>query len=69
MTESNLSRAGEGRPGYTFRQATRGIEVAVTPLFIPEQSNPSENLYVWSYEIEIVNGIAGARLARYGYAD
>jgi ApaG protein len=55
MAESNLSRGTPERSGYTFRQTTNGIEVAVTPVFIPEQSNPNENLYVWSYEIEIVN--------------
>lgn len=55
MPESNLQRSGGERVGYTFRQSTRGVDVAVTPLFIPEQSNPAENLYVWSYEIEITN--------------
>lgn len=55
MAESNLSRGAPERTAYTFRQTTRSVDVAVTPVYIPEQSNPAENLFVWSYEIEISN--------------
>ncbi len=63
MAESNLSRGTSEHLGHTFRQTTRAVDVSVTPLFIPEQSNPAENLYVWSYEIEITNrGEEGVQL-------
>jgi ApaG protein len=38
-----------------YRALTRGIEVTVTPRFIPDRSSPQEGLYFWAYTIEIAN--------------
>jgi ApaG protein len=38
-----------------YEQETAGMVVRVAPEFAPEQSEPDENRYVWSYTIEIEN--------------
>ncbi len=38
-----------------YEQETAGMVVRVAPEFVPEQSEPDENRYVWSYTIEIEN--------------
>ncbi len=38
-----------------YSALTHGVQVTVVPAFLPEQSDPSESRYVWSYEIEIAN--------------
>ena len=38
-----------------YRAITRGIEVKVTPRFLPERSSPENGYYFWAYSIEIVN--------------
>lgn len=38
-----------------FEAETNGVLVRATPRFLPEQSNPADNRFVWAYEIEIVN--------------
>ncbi len=38
-----------------YRKTTRDIVVTVTPTYLPEQSRPSENRYVWAYHIRIEN--------------
>ncbi len=38
-----------------FEQETAGIMVRVEPKFLPEDSEPDENRFVWSYTIEIEN--------------
>lgn len=39
-----------------FRSETSGIEVRVRPNFLPEESRPAANRFVWAYEVEIENG-------------
>ncbi|WP_262693470.1 Co2+/Mg2+ efflux protein ApaG [Kordiimonas aquimaris] len=39
----------------TFEAVTDGIRVAVQSYFLDDQSEPSENQYVWAYRIKIMN--------------
>ena len=45
--------------GNRYRATTLGIEVSVTPRFLPERSSDAESYYFWAYTIGIVNN--GAR--------
>jgi ApaG protein len=38
-----------------YSAKTRGIEVKVTPQFLPERSAPKQGAYFWAYTIEISN--------------
>ena len=38
-----------------YEQTTRDIRVRVLPAFLPDQSNPDEDRYLWSYTITIEN--------------
>jgi ApaG protein len=38
-----------------YRATTRGIEVAVTPRFVPDRSSPENNQFFWAYTISITN--------------
>lgn len=38
-----------------YKAITRDIQVTVLPTYLAEQSDPSQNRYVWSYTIEIAN--------------
>ena len=38
-----------------FEQETDGILVRVTPTFLPHESDPAEQRFVWAYAVEIVN--------------
>jgi len=38
-----------------YRATTRGIEVKVTPRFVPDRSSPQNGYYFWAYTIEITN--------------
>ncbi|MFT3729373.1 MAG: Co2+/Mg2+ efflux protein ApaG [Terricaulis sp.] len=38
-----------------FEQVTDGFVVRVEPSFLPQESKPEENRYVWAYSIEIEN--------------
>ena len=38
-----------------FEQETAGVLVRVEPQFLPEESEPDENRFVWAYTIEIEN--------------
>jgi len=40
---------------HTFEQTTDGVHVAVTPVYLPAQSEPEEGRYVWAYHVEIEN--------------
>ncbi len=42
-----------------YQAVTRGIRVCVEPAFLPEQSDPAEGRFTWSYTVDIVN--LGAR--------
>jgi ApaG protein len=46
-----------------YRSVTRSIQVTVRPSFVESDSSPSEDRYVWSYTIEILNlGLENVRL-------
>lgn len=38
-----------------YRATTNGIEVAVDPYYLEEQSDPDDSRYVWGYKIVIAN--------------
>jgi ApaG protein len=38
-----------------YCETTQAIRVTVKPIFLEEQSSPSDNHYLWAYEIEIKN--------------
>lgn len=38
-----------------YEAETEGLLVRVEPRFLPEESDPDENRFVWAYSIEIVN--------------
>lgn len=38
-----------------YEQETAGMVVRVEPQFLPEESRPEDNRFVWSYTIEIEN--------------
>jgi ApaG protein len=38
-----------------YRATTRGIQVTVTPKYLPDRSSAEDNRYFWAYTIEIVN--------------
>jgi ApaG protein len=38
-----------------YSQTTRDIVVTVQPTYLDEESDPSENRYVWAYQVQIVN--------------
>ena len=48
-----------------YSATTAGIEVSVTPRFMPEESSPKEGRFFWAYTVEIVNrGEVAVRLRR-----
>lgn len=38
-----------------YRSLTRGIQVTVEPVYLEDESAPTENHYFWAYTVEIVN--------------
>ena len=40
---------------FFYDALTRGIRVRVRPIYLDDQSEPSEDHYVWAYEVEIEN--------------
>ena len=38
-----------------YSAVTDGVKVTVVPAFLPDQSDPAHERYLWSYEIEIAN--------------
>jgi ApaG protein len=38
-----------------YKAVTRGISVAVTPRFMPEESSPDDGRYFFAYTVEIIN--------------
>jgi len=49
---------GAGKPRYDdpmYEQETSGLMVRVQPQFLPEESAPDDNRFVWAYTIEIEN--------------
>lgn len=46
-----------------YSQTTRAIEITVQPVYLPDQSSPGENHFVWAYHVRIDNrGPVGVRL-------
>lgn len=40
---------------FAYEQTTRGITVRVAPSYLPDQSEPERQRYVWSYHIRLEN--------------
>ena len=40
-------------------QTTRGIRVQVVPVYVSDQSDPSQNRYVFAYQVRVTNQTAG----------
>lgn len=40
---------------HAYSQATRDIMVTVVPQYLPEQSSPDDNRFVWAYTVRIEN--------------
>jgi ApaG protein len=38
-----------------YSETTQAIRVTVKPIYLEEQSSPSDNHYLWSYQVEIEN--------------
>ncbi len=38
-----------------YSQTTRSITVTVTPTFLEDQSSPTDDHYVWAYQVQIEN--------------
>lgn len=48
-----------------YKQTTRSISVTVRPVYLEDQSTPSDNHYVWAYQVKIENeGSETVRLRR-----
>ena len=39
-----------------YSEITRSIKVSVEPIYLEDQSSPTENRYVWAYHVRIENG-------------
>ena len=48
-------RLPEGAERAQYEQTTRSIKVSVDPIFLEDQSNPSERQFVWAYHVRIEN--------------
>jgi len=42
--------------GDLYSAVTRDITVNVSPRYLDDQSQPDKSYYVWSYDVEIING-------------
>lgn len=38
-----------------YQETTRDIRITVEPLYLDDQSEPSDNHYVWAYQVTITN--------------
>lgn len=45
-----------GDDGPAYAATTRGVTVRVVCQFLPDQSEPASQRYVWAYTVEIENG-------------
>lgn len=43
------------RSSACYSQTTRSLTVTVEPVFLDEQSSPSENQFLWAYRVRIEN--------------
>lgn len=44
-----------------YRALTQGIQITVTPEYLPERSEPDDSQFFWAYHIEILN-LSGERV-------
>lgn len=51
-----LTGGGVAWRGVMYERVTNGIKVSVRPAFQEGQSDPDDDLYVWSYTVRIDNG-------------
>lgn len=52
---SRIRRRLGAKPNPVYEARTRDIVVRVSPAFMPEQSEPDEGRWFWSYTVEIEN--------------
>ena len=38
-----------------YQETTRGIRIAVQPLYLDDQSDPGQSHFVWAYQVTITN--------------
>jgi ApaG protein len=53
--ESNRPSPSPRKQACVYERTTGGIRVAVKPSYLDDQSDPSENRYIWSYAVTIEN--------------
>ncbi|MCC7049286.1 MAG: Co2+/Mg2+ efflux protein ApaG [Alphaproteobacteria bacterium] len=53
VIEGGAGRKGDGAGGYSA--VTHDISVTVQPIFLEDQSSPTDNHYVWAYRVRIEN--------------
>lgn len=41
---------------FPYAETTSGITVRVAPHYLPEQSDPDRNYFVWAYHVRVENG-------------
>ncbi|GLK68489.1 Co2+/Mg2+ efflux protein ApaG [Hansschlegelia plantiphila] len=49
------SESSQSRDGGSWTATTRAIRVTVAPRFLPDESAPDEDRFVFAYTVEIVN--------------
>jgi len=55
MMEKHTERARRAAPVPGYERTTEGIHVAVTPMFLEDESEPDAGKYLWAYTIRIEN--------------
>lgn len=48
-------KEGDVAEFQTFEETTEGIVVQVTPVYLPEQSEPDDGRHVWAYQVRLIN--------------
>ena len=55
MPEPHAPAAAGTRSPGAYAKTTHAITVFVQPMFLPDQSSPEENHFVWAYQVRIEN--------------
>jgi ApaG protein len=55
MMEKHTERTRRAAPAPGYERTTEGIHVAVTPMFLEDESEPDAGKYLWAYTIRIEN--------------
>ncbi len=55
MQKNKTGASDRHKAGGSYRMTTRLIDVTVEPVYLEDQSSPTENHYVWAYHIRITN--------------